>query len=591
MSFELIYTGVVLVLMTLALVKEFVKPAFVVFSALILLTLGGVVDLQEAFSGFSNSGMLTVAILYVVSASLQSSEIMEGLVSFFLRGSRKQSALSYLKLMFPISFVSAFVNNTPVVAALVPIVKKWARLNGIAPSKLLIPVSYAAILGGICTLIGTSTNLVVHGMMIQKGMEGFGFFEITKLGLPVAVFGILLMSFLGAKLLPDRRDIIQELGENTREFVAEMKVTREYPYIGKTITQAGLRHLKGLFLFQVERAGEIIAPVSPDERILVGDRLFFTGLPETIVELQRVPGLEVVKDSEFDLSNYDSDRVKLYEAVVSSSSDLVGKNVRESNFRKVYDAVILAIHRSGERVRKKVGDIVIKPGDTLLLLAKDGFDKKWYNRSDFSLVSKSVEVYSKPRWKTILAIAIFAAMIVVATLKILPILLAAALAAILMVVLGIVSPEKARDSIDLNVLLVIACSFGIGRAVENSGLAGIIAKGVIGGLSMFGTVGILAGIYFLASVYTELITNNAAAAIMFPVAYSAATFSGVDPRPFMLVLAIGASASFATPIGYQTNLMVYGPGGYKFKDFLKSGIIMNVSVGIFVVVIAALMFY
>jgi len=591
MNFQLIYTATILILMSFFLIKEYFKPSYTVFTALILLTLGGVINIREAFAGFSNTGMLTVAILYVISTSLQASGLIDNIINILLKGRGGIGVRTYIRFMFPVSFISAFINNTPVVAALIPAVKRWARKNDIAPSRILIPISYAAILGGVCTLIGTSTNLVVHGMMIQRGIEGFGFFEITKIGLPIALLGILWVAFIGKRVLPDRKDIIQNLGQNAREFVTEMKVNSQFPHIGKTIHAAGLRHLKGLFLFQIERQGEIIAPVSPDEKIYEGDRLFFTGLPETIVDLQKIPGLEVVKDSEFDLSNYDSDVLKLYEAVVSQSSNLVGKNIRESNFRSVYDAVILAIHRSGERIKQKVGDIVVRAGDTLLLLAKDGFDKKWYNKSDFSLVSKSVDVYSKPKWKIIFSAVVFVLMIIVASLKILPLILAASLSAVLLVGVGVISLDRAKDSVDLNVLLIIASSFGIGKALENSGLAQLIAKGIIGNLQIFGEVGVIAGIFFLTSIYTELITNNAAAAIMFPIAYSTATIAGMNPRPLFIVLAIAASASFATPIGYQTNLMVYGPGGYKFMDFIKIGVLMNIFVGIAVTIIAWLLFY
>ena len=590
-DFASLYTAGVVLLMTIALVKELIKPEVIVFSALLLLVFGGVITMNEAVQGFSNKGMLTVAFLFIVSASMQVSGSLDKLVSNLLGKGNHRMYSKYFRLMVPIAGMSAFLNNTPVVATMIPILRRWAKRMSLPPSKFLIPLSYAAIFGGTCTLIGTSTNLVVHGMMLDRGIAGLGFFELTKVSLPVAILGIAFIAFVGHYLLPSKREPLVELGESTREFVVEMTVSADYPMVNKSIKQAGLRHLKGLFLFQITRGQNVIAPVNHDETIRVDDRLFFTGLPETIYELQKTPGLHIVKDLEFDLKNLDSDRLQTYEAVVSNSSHLIGQTVRDSNFRTIYDAVILAIHRSGSRINKKVGDIVFKPGDTLFMLAKKGFDSKWYHTTDFSLVSPSLEVYSKPRWKGNLALFLLAVMILLAAFKVVPMILAAASTAIVMVILNIINPDNALKSVNWGVLLIIASSFGIGQALENSGLATIIASGLIKSLEFLGPLGIIAGIFFITSIYTELITNNAAAAIMFPIALATGKLLNIDPRPLFITLAIAASASFATPIGYQTNLMVYGPGGYRFKDFLKIGVMMNLFVGVAVILIVYGLFF
>lgn len=591
MSFSLVYTAVVVVLMTIALIREIFKPAVTVFGVLLLLVFGNVITIDEALRGFSNKGMLTVCFLFVVSASLQSSGSFDKMISGVFGGEKGNIVSRYFRLMFPVAAFSAFLNNTPIVAALIPVVKNWSRRIGLPASKFLIPLSYAAIFGGTCTLIGTSTNLVVHGMMLDHGMEGFAFFELTKVGLPIAILGIFFIAFVGHKILPDQKDPIVQLGEHTREFVVEMKVNEKYPMLDKTIEDANLRHLQGLFLFQISRGEKVIAPVNHDEKIMVGDRLFFTGLPSTIYELQKTPGLVVVDDPEFDVTNLDSDELSTYEAVISNNSDLIGQNVRNSNFRTKYDAVILAIHRAGSRVNKKVGDIIFKPGDTLFMLARKGFDEKWYNQMDFSLVSPSVEIYSKPKKKGNIALVLLLLMVVLAVFKIVPIILAAACTAVLMVVIKIINLEGAIKSIDWGVLLIIASSFGVGQALENSGLAALIAGNMIKALSFLGPAGIIGGVFFLTSIYTELITNNAAAAIMFPIVLAAANMMSMDARPLLITLAIGASASFATPIGYQTNLMVYGPGGYRFADFLKVGVVINIFVGLVVVAIVYLLFF
>jgi di/tricarboxylate transporter len=422
--------------------------------------------------------------------------------------------------------------------------------------------------------------LVIHGLMIENGIGGMSFFEISKIGVPLMFIGVLIVSFVSHRFLPDRKEPIIELGDQTREFVIALKVQSDYRYCGWSIEEAGLRHLKGLFLFQIERNQKIIAPIGHDEKIQVNDRLFFTGLPRTIIELQKTPGLMALKDTKFDLKNYDSDRVKTFEAVISPASPLIGYNVRESNFRGRYNAAILAIHRSGERIKKKVGDIVLRAGDTLLILARSDFLKDWYNSRDFYLVSESEKISSKPRWYSIFSLSILALMIVSMALNIVPILASVSIAAVILVMSKCITRQNARRSIEWHVLIIIASSFGIARALDNSGVAYFLASKLIILVGYFGILGILTGIYFMTSLYTELITNNAAAALLFPIALSAAHQAGVDPRPFLIAVAIGASASFATPLGYQTNLMVYGPGGYKFKDFLKVGIPMNIVIGV-----------
>jgi di/tricarboxylate transporter len=573
------YTLILLVLMTVALVKELFDPDITIFSVLLLLIVGKVISLKEAFAGFSNSGMLTVGFLFIVARALQETGVLNRLGDVFLGNDIRNTSVRLVRLLFPVSAISAFFNNTPIVAMLIPVITSWARKNDHSASKFLIPLSYAAILGGTCTLIGTSTNLVVHGLMIENGLPGMSFFEISKVGIPLMIIGVGAVSLFSHRFLPDRKEPMVELGEKTREFVIELKVEAGYRHLGHTIEGAGLRHLRGVFLFQIERNQEIIAPVGHDEKIQFGDRLFFTGLPGTIIELQKTPGLTVLRDSKFDLKNYNSDEVKTFEAVISPASPLIGYNVRESNFRSRYNAAILAIHRSGERIQKKVGDIVLRAGDTLLLMARPDFLREWYNSRDFYLVSESEKIPSKPRWYSVFSFFILVLMILSMALNIVPILASVCIAAVILILSKCISPQAARRSVDWGVLLIIASSFGIARALDASGLAYFLADKLIISVGSLGLLGILAGVYFMTSIYTEIITNNAAAALLFPIALSAAAQAGADPRPFLIAVALAGSACFATPLGYQTNLMVYGPGGYRFKDFLKIGIPMNFFIG------------
>ena len=589
--FPLYYTAFLLISMTIVLINEWVEAEVAIFGTLILLLLGNVITVNEAFAGFSNVGVLTIGLLFIVAGSLQTTGALNTITPFLLGDKPVYHRRRLLRILFPVSTFSAFLNNTPIVALFIPLVRSWTEKYNMSPSKFFIPISYAAILGGMCTLIGTSTNLVIHGMLIENGQRGFAFFEISKIGFPVMLIGLLYLIIAGYKLLPDRKEPLVELGETTREFVCELKITKNYEHIGKSIEHAGLRHLKGLFLFQIERDGKIIAPAGPDEKLQLHDRLFFTGIPKTIVELQKTPGLQVIKDSVFDLKNYDADVIKTYEAVVSPSSPLVGRNVRESNFRGKYGAVIIAIHRNGERVRKKIGDIVLRPGDTLLLLGEQHFMKKWYHSNDFYLISDTAWIYSKPVWHARLAGIVFVGMVAMAALQVIPLIAAAGLAALLLILSRSISPSDAKNMIEWRVLIIIAGAFGIAHAIQNSGLAEVISNGMMSLVQPLGIIGILSGIYVLTSVYTSFITNNAAAAFLFPVALSTALNFNIDVRPMAMTVTIAAAASFATPIGYQTNLMVYSPGGYKFSDYLRVGIPLQTLIGIFAIALIYFIYF
>jgi di/tricarboxylate transporter len=580
MPFQLYYTVFLIIVMSLILVKGWISTELTIFSVLLLLIFGKVVNINEAFVGFSNAGVISIGLLFVVAGGIRNSGALNQLNGIIFGKKRESITGKLFRMLFSISAISAFVNNTPVVALFIPSVRSMAEKQDYAISKFLIPLSYAAILGGMCTLIGTTTNLIVHGLLLQNGYAGFSFFEITWIGLPSAVIGLLFIIFFGHRLLPERKDPIVELGERTREFVIELRVTPRYENIGKTIEEAGLRHLKGLFLFQIERNGKVIAPAKPTETLKLHDRLFFTGLPQTIIELQKTPGLQLIKDSVFDLKQYDSEEIKPFEAVVSASSPLLGKNVRESKFRETYNAVIIAIHRSGSRLNRKIGDVVLQAGDTLLLLADKGFMNRWYHSNDFYLVSQAAEVPSKPPLKTIISGVVLMGMILLTVFNVLPLVAAAGLAAMILVFTGCISASEAKEKIDWKVLIIIACAFGIANGIQNSGLAEVLADVATAAGLPLGMLGILFSIYMLTSLYTTIITNNAAAAFLFPVALSAAQSLSLDLKPFALTIAIAASASFATPISYQTNLMVYGPGGYRFTDYVKIGLPLQILIGL-----------
>jgi di/tricarboxylate transporter len=575
MGYEAVLVLAIVIVLFGLLARNLAPPDLAFVSATAVLAALGIISPAEAFAGFSNSGVIAVAALFVVAAGLRETGILDFIGHHVLR--RVKSARGGIARLVPVVLpMSAFLNNTPIVAMFVPVVLDWSRRHNISPSKVLIPLSYLSILGGTCTLIGTSTNLVVNGLMIENGLPGMHLFEIAWVGVPYAIIGVLYLLAVGPSLLPERRELLEQLGESRREYIAEMLVGPGCRLAGNTVEASGLRGLQGLFLIEIDRGGEMIAPVRPDQLILEGDRLVFAGVVGSIVELEQMHGLIPSADPNYELAPREQRRRLLWEAVVSPSSPLVGTTLREADFRATYGAAVIAVHRGGRRVSRKLGDITLRPGDTLLLQAGRHFRRAFRNDPAFYLISDVSEWRPLRRDLAWVAAIIFAALIISMTTGLLPTEVAAVLAAVAMIATRCITASDARQIIDWQVLLTIAASFGVGRALQNSGAATTIASWVVEITGPFGPVVALAAVYFVGSFLTEAITNNAAAVLMFPFCLETARIYGTDPKPFLMALVLSASASFMTPIGYQTNMMVYGPGGYRFTDFLKIGTPLNV---------------
>lgn len=565
--------GVIFLILAL-LIWNRISTDVLIVGGVTLLVLFGVLDTKQAVAGMANEGMLTVAVLFVVVAGLQETGGVTWLGQRLL-GRPKTIVGAQARLMFPVAFFSAFMNNTPLVAMLIPAVSEWAKQHRLSASKLMIPLSYAAIFGGTCTLIGTSTNLVVSGMWSQlPDRDPIGMFDIAWVGIPCCAVGIAYVLIFSRWLLPDRKPPISPQ-DDPRAYTVEMTVDPGGPLIGKTIEEAGLRQLAGLFLAEIDRQGQVIPAVGPQERLLAGDRLVFVGIVDSIVDLHRVRGLTPATDQVFKLDAPRAQRC-LIEAVVSDSCSLVGKTIRDGQFRKVYNAVVIAVARNGERIRKKIGDIILKPGDTLLLEAHPNFAEQQRNNRDFYLVSR-IENSNPPRHeKAVLAMLILAGMIAAVTFLGVSTLVGVMTAAGLMIITRCVPGHVARKSVDWQVLVVIAASFALGKALEVTGAAESIAHSLIS-LAAENPWTSLIIIYGVTMLFTELITNNAAAVLVFPIAYAISVELGVDFTPYAMSIMMAASASFSTPIGYQTNLMVLGPGGYKFTDYFRVGIPLNLT--------------
>ena len=572
----------------------------VMVGGLVVLLMAGILSPQEAFAGFANEGAITVAVLYVVVAGLRETGVMTE-VAQRLFGRPRGVALAQLRMMVPVATLSAFMNNTPLVAAMLPAVNEWAKKYRLPVSKLMMPLSFATILGGLCTLIGTSTNVIMAGLMNRAVQDGqlndtMGFFTLSAVGIPCALAGLAYILVASRWLLPNRKPPIDET-DDPRAYTIEMLVEANGPIVGKTIEEAGLRHLPSTYLAEVDREGEVIAAVSPTLHLHAGDRLLFVGIVDTVLELQRIRGLVPATDQVFKLGGARSGRI-LIEAVVSDQCPLIGRTIREGRFRTEYNAVVIAVARSGERLRQKLGDVELQPGDTLLLEARPAFVQQHRNSRDFFLVS-AIEDSSPPRSeKASISLAILVAMVLGATLfeqipalesRQFGMLHAALMAAGAMLLTRCCSATVARKSVDWQVLIVIGATFGIGRALEKTGAAAFLAEGLIGLAGP--TPGVqLVVLYGLTMALTEVLSNNTAVVLAFPIALATAANLGVDPMPFLVSITIAASCGFATPIGYQTNLMVFGPGGYRFADFFRFGGLLNLVVWLVAVIVAPIAF-
>ncbi len=560
----------------------------ILMAGLTLLLVSGVLSPADALAGFANEGMATVAVLYVVITGFRETGGINWIVNSVL-GTPSSITHAQLRVMAPVAFLSAFLNNTPVVAIFIPAIDDWAKRFRLSVSKLMLPLSYAAIAGGTCTLVGTSTNLVINGLMInESGRPSFGIFEIAWVGVPITLTVMLYVLLTHRWLLPERRPVVSRFAD-VREYTVEMMVEADSPLVGQTIEQAGLRQLPGLFLVEIEREGQILTAVSPHERLHANDQLVFVGIVDSVIDLQHIKGLKPATNQVFKLDSLSEER-SLTEAVISNTSPLVGRTVREGRFRSIYNAAIIAVARNGEKLDSKIGDITLRAGDTLLMVSSSSFAEQQRNSRDFFLVSSHSDARELRHDRAPLAIAILVGMVLVVALGLLSMLKAAMLAAGLMIVSRCTTGRIARRSIDWQVLVVIAASFGIATALQTSGAAAGVAQRLV---SMAGDDPLLAlGMIFISTaLLSALATNNAAAVIIFPIALSTADKLGVSLLPFAVTIMMAASASFATPIGYQTNLMVYGAGGYRFQDYLRFGTPLTLLVGVVTIVLTPLIWH
>ncbi len=601
-SWEPILTGSLIVLMIGTMALGRFGADIIMMGVLLVLLITGVLEPEEAISGFANQAVMTVAMLYIVAAGMKETGAMARITAILL-GRPKTERGAQIRMAAPVLGMSAFINNTPIVAMFLPTLAAIARRSNLSPSRLYMPLSFASILGGVCTLIGTSTNVVVAKLVSDEQLltpDGstieFGMFTIALVGIPIALVGLTYIILMGRTLLPDRDDLFDQLERaDGSGYHAALRVEPNSPIVGKTIESAGLRNLPGLFLARIEREHETLV-ATPDKVISASDVLVFVGNLESVVDLQSIKGLVPAslpgpdESIDEDPDPHYRPNLRLTEAVVANNSTLVGLTIRQSGIRTRYGAVVVAVRRQGQDLPGKLGEISLRPGDTLLLEAPPGFADRFGAVGDFYLVNERITPAALRHDRAWIALSVLAILVLILSFGILEPMVAAMLAAGLMVVARCCTGPQARRGVDFQILVVIGASFGIGAAMTKTGLAETIAHSIVTSAQALGPWGLLAAVYALTSIFTATMTNNAAAVLMFPIAVAVAAEQSLNPLPFIIAITVAASCEFSTPIGYQTNLMVMGPGGYKWLDYTRFGGPLTLICGILCVALAPLLY-
>jgi di/tricarboxylate transporter len=555
----------------LLIYKEYLRASVSFLLAVLVFLLTGILNSDEVLSGFSNQSIISILMLILITTGIKKNFQLEYLFDAIFRKARSYRGF-LLRMMSQVALLSTVINNTPVVALMTPYVVEWGKKNGIAPSRLLIPLSYATIMGGMITLIGTSTTLVLNGFLQDYKHPSLLFNDLFTIGIAVTIGGIVFIGLVGHKLLPNHQDVLKKYAENRREYVAETRIMPDSKLIGRNLVQAGLRNLKGVYLVEIIRREKMISPVSPDEVLEEGDTLFFAGNTHDIVDLiNSGQGIELPSTAR----SFDNDKAEIVETVLNNFSSLVNKTVKQSDFRNRYNAAIVAIHRNGEKLSGRIGDITLLAGDLLLLYTGSDFRDRVEIYRDLFVVSKLRDIVKPGKKKyyalgLVFACAIF--LLIFGKLTLFPALL---LIFGIMIGFNLITTQDVKREMDLNMIAILVFSLAIGQAIIKTNAGDILATHIISFLEPYGIISILIGLIVFTNLLASIIGNIGAISIAFPLAYAISQNLHLDGNPFFLTIAYAASAAFLTPISYQTNLIIFGPGGYKFKDFFKIGMPVN----------------
>lgn len=581
MTVEIVFVFALLALTLASFVWEKFPPDVTAVTLFAILLITGLIEKENAFAVFANPAPITVGAMFILSAALVKCGVVDRISGFVERAGTLPYPVVILVMVALVATLSAFINNTPVVVVFLPVVLGLARRMKLAPSKLLIPLSYAAVLGGTCTLVGTSTNLIVNGIAVANGQPTIRLFELAQLGLPVAIIGGIYLAVVGKKVLPVREmltDILSD--EERREYLTEAFVQNESPMIGKTLNESGLKATRGVRVLEIVRHGVAIRIEPKVTALEAGDRLILSCRPKGIAAARSVEGLDLVSDLQLGLEQIAAHEGSLVEAVVLPQSELIGKTVRGVNFRQRFRMVAVALHRKGRNVREAIETLPIETGDVLLMMGTDEAINALRSSNDLILFDRARTPTKSPTGQIALVLGVIAAVISCSALGILPIEIASVCGVVVLMLAKVLTSKEAYASVEWNLIFLIFGMLAMGMALESTGAAELLATGLVDGINALSAsenraLIALAIIYLTTMVLTEILSNVAIAALMAPIALQVAAELGVDPRPFVVTVMFAASAAFSTPIGYQTNTYVYGVGGYRFTDFFKIGIPLN----------------
>ena len=569
---QLVLTGIMLTLVG-CLFGTRLKPAWLFVGAIGTAYLGGLIDLEDMLINYANPSLITLVLLVLVSIAVEKTTLVQKLAQSLSKGSLTSSVT---KLGLSTAFLSSFTNNTAVVASLITAIKDNPNHS---PSKLLLPLSYTAILGGTITLIGTSTNLIVNGFAVDAGMAPLGFFDFTIVGLGALSVGLITILVM-LKYLPDN-------GKNDQEvvpFYLEGKIEEGSKLIGKSVEENGLRELKDLFLAEIIRGDKRICAVTPQQVIKAGDVLLFVGDIKSVPLLTRFDGLKIVHDK------HQKDVEHLVEVVVSQSSKFIGKTVKEARFREQFHAAVIAIRRGHDRLQGGLGKVQLQAGDSLILApGKDFYSLPNLKREFVYISGLDLQTHLAPKQSN-LVLASFATVLGLSIIGYVPLVKGLLVLLIGLMLTGTIKLSEVKRRFPIELLAVVGSAIGLAKLMIGTGLAGQISAALFYVLGDFGPYGAFIAIFVMTVMFTELITNNAAAALSFPVAYALAIGFNVEPLPFIMAVAFGASASFISPFGYQTNLMVYSAGNYRLKDYVLMGLPLSIIYSITVLTLIPLVF-
>jgi di/tricarboxylate transporter len=589
MTWEIIFVFALLAFAIVSFIWERISAdltAVTVFGILIFVSMltksDELPDLEALLNVFSNSAPLTIAAMFIVSGALERTGAIDLITSYLRRMVKLPYRLFMFIMVIGVAAVSAFINNTPVVIVLMPVVLTLSREMGIASSKLLIPLSYASIFGGTCTLLGTSTNLLASGILLDSGHAPIGMFELAAVGLPILACGSLYLVFFGNKLLPHRETLTSILSDEERkEFMTEAFVRAGSELKGQTALESGMLKGRGIRLLEIVRQGVAVKGDPKRTKLEVGDRLVLACRPSGVAEANSIKGISLHGQISAGLETIATDEGALVEGVVGPHATIAGKTLGEINFRQRFRMVVVAVHRKGHNQRDRLDSLRLQPGDTLLMMGSTKAINSLSSSEEIILLDRPRLPARSVRAKMPIAIAVTIGIVTLATLNLVPIVAAVSLGVALLMLTGCMKPKDAYASVEFSILMIIFGMLALGQAMDSTGASLLIAESMIHFVQNFApehlqNVLMLAFVYIITSTFTEFLSNNAAVALMVPIALGIATTLGIDPRPLVVGACIAASASFATPIGYQTNTYVYGVGGYRFFDFTKVGLPLNI---------------